>query len=468
MARAARKNRQNNDVSANVEILKAIIPAEEKNMNAKQKANLKFIRRGIVKVNDAEYYFSANTIGLLPVVFGAQSLDTLIMVRDALNNNVPINEDTFFSLDLSKDNLLKQPTLYLDEISKGTFIVKHGNHYFGYMMGAAGCRAVSYRKGASPYSCAVKSLIKYLEVPGKQPFRKMEGQGERIREEMIPKLMKIVKIIDERCSNNKGPDGSGKTVIKRERVIRGANRQKKEEDASASSSVNNTADKEIVITNDTPKQTKEIINTKESYCGCCDKNTTQKIISNSELQCEECGEHWERFDDEPQQETKEEIKVETKEKEEVILTAGQRTKRNRRNRQVTTDKETTATKEIVKETKEETMEQTKEETVEDTKEIDANTKDESKTNKRRRERKVKTKDEVIKDAGVVKDEEEVKADDSSANNRARRKRNRRVVSAGEDSAVGNVSNAASESYHDDDVSADSNDDFDCYDFGFDY
>lgn len=459
MARAARKNRQYTNVSSNVEIIKALIPAEEKNMNTKQKANLKFIRRGIVKVNDAEYYFSANTIGLLPVVFGAQSLDTLIMVRDALNNNVPINEDTFFSLDLTKDNLLKQPTLYLDEIDKGTFIVKHGNHYFGYMMGAAGCRAVSYRKGASPYSCAVKSLIKYLEVPGKQPFRKMEGQGERIREEMIPKLMKIVKIIDERCSNNKGPDGSGKTVIKRERVIRGANRQKKEEDASASSSVNNTADKEIVITNDAPKQTKEIINTKESYCGCCNKDTTQKIVSNSELQCEECGERWERFDDEPQEEQHEEIIEKAKEKEEVILTAGQRTKRSRRNRQ-TTDKEAAATKEIVKETKEETMEQTKEETIKDTK-------DEPKTN-RRRERKVKTKDEVTKDAGVVKDEEEVKADDSSANNRTRRKRNRRVVSAGEDSTASNVSNDANESCHDDDASADSNDDFDYYDFGFDY
>ena len=176
----------------------------ESNMSPAEANATKYTRRGLVILDEKQYYFSANRFGV-PVVFGATSLEAPLELAKALDNKLKAagKNQSFFKEDIEK--AYTKANVYADELSDGILIIKEGNKYFGYMPGKAGCRAVCYRTGGKHYSCAVTSMIKDLDRPGKQSFRQMASQGTNIAE-MIEKFNQIISILDERTSPEPTPD----------------------------------------------------------------------------------------------------------------------------------------------------------------------------------------------------------------------------------------------------------------------
>lgn len=182
-------------------IIRIVKAAPESNMTAKEARDTKYTRRGIVSIDEKEYFFIANKFGM-PVVFGATSIEPALELAKALNNKMIEcgKEENYFDED-AKISYSKK-SVYTKEISDGIMIFKQNNEYMGYMVGKNGrTRAVMYRKGGKPYSCSVDSFIKTLDNPGMQPFRQMEHQGEDIKN-MIKKFMQIIALIEDNESAN--------------------------------------------------------------------------------------------------------------------------------------------------------------------------------------------------------------------------------------------------------------------------
>lgn len=202
----------------------------EPNMTAKEASSVKYTRRGLVSVNNIEYYFSANRFGL-PVVFGATNIEAMVELSKALDNKMAEhNKGSYFKNQVTMESLKSNKNIYLDEIKGGILIVKEGDKYFGYMPGKAGYRAVCYRKGGKPYSCSVNSLVKDLDRPGKMSFRQMASQGKDIND-MIEKFMEIVAILDNRQETE--PTPPRKTRVRKDASTTSMNfssSDKKEED----------------------------------------------------------------------------------------------------------------------------------------------------------------------------------------------------------------------------------------------
>ena len=173
----------------------------ESNMSPAEANATKYTRRGLVILDEKQYYFSANRFGV-PVVFGATSLEAPLELAKALDNKLKAagKNQSFFKEDIEK--AYTKANVYADELSDGILIIKEGNKYFGYMPGKAGCRAVCYRTGGKHYSCAVTSMIKDLDRPGKQSFRQMASQETNIAE----KCKQIISILNERTSPEPTPD----------------------------------------------------------------------------------------------------------------------------------------------------------------------------------------------------------------------------------------------------------------------
>lgn len=210
MARRRRNNNNNNSrVVLNKETVEAACKAlitrvekatEEPNMTMKEKNATRYTRRGLVTIDNTEYYFSANRFGI-PVVFGATSVEMAFELTKALDNKMSAHGKQQAYFKSSVESLYNAPNVYTDEIADGILIIKDNDRYFGYMPGKAGCRAVCYRKGGKHYSCSVKSLIKDLDRPGKQSFRQMASQGQDIKR-MIDDFNRIIYILDSRTSPN--------------------------------------------------------------------------------------------------------------------------------------------------------------------------------------------------------------------------------------------------------------------------
>ena len=312
MARARRGNGQR--IETSVELVKIV---------AHTKGG-KTVYRGIIKHEGKEYSFTANT-KCIPVVLGAPSLEIMKDTAKAINNWHKENKrGGQFYKDIEGLFNCAEIKLYTKEMDKGIFMLKNSAGYMGYLPGAAGLRAVYMNhKDSKPYSCALKSWNKLIDNNEAKPFRTMESQGQKIREEMIPELMRIVAILNKQ-TNKPDPDGPGHNKPKdkpqtkeepksqpdtrSEVQIEKETQQTNEQQQTTTRRRRRRAVGENIDTN--PKR--KANNTKESYCGCCNRDTEQMIISDSELQCLECGSAWERFDnveEEPQQETKEETIV---------------------------------------------------------------------------------------------------------------------------------------------------------------
>lgn len=191
-------------VETNALIIRTEQVVAESNMSAQEVNASKYTRRGTVAIGENQYYFSANRFGI-PVVFGATDINASLELAKALDNKLKEagKDQSFFKEDI--EAAYNKANVYADEISDGILIIKEGNKYFGYMPGKAGCRAVCYRTGGKHYSCAVSSLIKYLDRPGKQSFRQMASQGKDIAN-MIEKFNFIIGILDKRTSPDHNPD----------------------------------------------------------------------------------------------------------------------------------------------------------------------------------------------------------------------------------------------------------------------
>ena len=339
---------------------------EECNMTPKEKASVKQTRRGILEYEGKQYYFVANR-NTVPVVHGADNLEVVLELAKALDNKMVENKSKSRYYRENVKELYSRPNVYTEELDKGILIIKSGDKYIGYMPGKAGCRAVTYRKGGKPYSCAVKSLIKSLDKPGNRPFRTMQSQGEDIRN-MIPHLMRIVEILDSRTDKpDPSNDGPGKNTKATQETNEATQNKPRRRRRQSTLENNNKDTREEVVNQKQPQQTKEIVNEKlsekekqsnaqyeEVYCGTCYCDTKQMIISESELQCTVCGDKWERFaEDNNIEETKEEQVIETKEEKQIITQEEETQATKDEEVKDTNDKEITATKdEIQKETNE--------------------------------------------------------------------------------------------------------------------
>ena len=169
----------------------------EKNMGEIDLKVIKNTRRGLVELNEKQYYFVANTNMRFPVVFGATP-DVMYETLKALDNKMQEcgSDRPFFKNAVkSAEEIVESNNVYYKD---GTFIIKGANNkYIGFMEGAAGTRAVCYRQGGKHYSCSVKSLIKNLEPErfGSMSFRQMESQGAKIKE-MIVEFNNAIKTIN--------------------------------------------------------------------------------------------------------------------------------------------------------------------------------------------------------------------------------------------------------------------------------
>lgn len=258
---------------------------EEINMDNKEKQTVRYTRRGLMTFEGKQYYFSANRF-TMPIVYGATTVEAAFELAIALDNKMIQSKSKQKYFKVNAKDKYNQPNVYTDEINKGILIIKSGDKYMGYMPGAAGCRAVCYRKGGKPYSCSVKSLIKSLDKPGNQPFRTMEGQGQLIRERMIPEFMRIVKILDERTNNNPDPD---KIKYNNGNIVSTENEE--------SNNITNIEEEQI------DKDTKMGGDFKENemcegYCLHC-SDLTKQYKRGYEFVCTECGEAYEIIEDEP-------------------------------------------------------------------------------------------------------------------------------------------------------------------------
>lgn len=374
----------------------------------------KTVYRGIIKHEDTEYFFTANR-KCIPVVLGAPSIEIMKETAKALNNWHKANKrGGQFYEDIEKLFNGAEIKLYTKEMSNGVFMLKNSAGYMGYLPGAAGIRAVYMNhKDQKPYSCALKSWAKLIDNNEVKPFRTMASQGQKIREEMIPELMRIKAILDKQ-TNKPDPDGPGsktkaKPQVKKEESkpqpdtrsevqIEKETQQTQEEPQKTTRRRRRTTEHEISVNPHTNKTTM-------SYCGCCNKDTEQEIINDSELQCLECGSAWERFD-EPEEE---EIVIEQPQEETVVEETQE---------EVTVEE----TEEVVQESQEEVVvEETKEEETQETVEeiITEETKEEEPQISVEEEMEQAMNEEMKKVEEQVKEELEQRS--------PRRKRTRRTV-----------------------------------------
>ena len=310
MARNRRGNTQK--IETSVELVKVVAHTQ----------GHKTVYRGIIKHEDTEYFFTANR-KCIPVVLGAPCIEVMKETAKALNNWHKANRrGGQFYEDIEKLFNGAEIKLYTKEMSNGVFMLKNSAGYMGYLPGAAGIRAVYMNhKDQKPYSCALKSWSKLIDNDDAKPFRQMASQGQKIREEMIPELMRIKAILDKQ-TQKPDPNGPGPNKTKdkpqtkeepkpqpdtrSEVQIEKETQQTKEEPQRTTRRRRRTTEHEISVNPHTNKTTM-------SYCGCCNRDTEQEIISDSELQCLECGSAWERFD-----EPEEEIVIEQPQEETVV------------------------------------------------------------------------------------------------------------------------------------------------------
>jgi hypothetical protein len=305
MARNRRGNSQR--VETSVELVKVVAHTQGK----------KTIYRGIIKHEDKEYFFTANT-KCIPVVLGAPNIELMKETAKAINNWHKANKrGGQFYADIDKLFNGAEIKLYTKEMSNGVFMLKNSAGYMGYLPGAAGIRAVYMNhKDQKPYSCALKSWGKLVDNNDAKPFRTMASQGQKIREEMIPELMRIKAILDNQ-TKKPDPDGPGSNKTKEAtkpepevqvQIVKET--QQTQEQPQRTTRRRRTTVMENNQEQPTVKKSEIVI----CYCGSCNCDTEQERVNNSEVMCKECGSQWEYFPEETeevkQEETKEEIVVE--------------------------------------------------------------------------------------------------------------------------------------------------------------
>ena len=307
MARNRRGNSQR--VETSVELVKVVAHTQGK----------KTIYRGIIKHEDKEYFFTANT-KCIPVVLGAPNIELMKETAKAINNWHKANKrGGQFYADIDKLFNGAEIKLYTKEMSNGVFMLKNSAGYMGYLPGAAGIRAVYMNhKDNKPYSCALKSWGKLVDNNDAKPFRTMASQGQKIREEMIPELMRIKAILDNQ-TKKPDPDGPGpnktKEVTKPEPDTRSEVQIEKETQQTQEQPQRTTRRRRTtVIENNQEQPTVKKSEIVICYCGSCNCDTEQERVNKYEVMCKECGSQWEYFPEETeevkQEETKEEIVVE--------------------------------------------------------------------------------------------------------------------------------------------------------------
>ena len=298
MARNRRGNAQR--IETSVELVKVVAHTQGK----------KTIYRGIIKHEDKEYYFTANT-KCIPVVLGAPSIELMKETAKAINNWHKANKrGGQFYTDIDKLFNGAEIKLYTKEMSNGVFMLKNSAGYMGYLPGAAGIRAVYMNhKDQKPYSCALKSWGKLVDDNDAKPFRQMTSQGQKIREEMIPELMRIKAILDKQI-NKPDPDGPGpnktKEETKPEVQIEKETQQTQEEPQRTTRRRRRTT----VIENNQEQTTVKKNEIVICYCGSCNCDTEQERVNASEVMCKECGSQWEYFPEETEEVKQEETKEE--------------------------------------------------------------------------------------------------------------------------------------------------------------
>ncbi len=311
MARNRRGNGQR--IETSVELVKVVAHTQGK----------KTIYRGIIKHEDKEYYFTANT-KCIPVVLGAPNIELMKETAKAINNWHKANKrGGQFYADIDKLFNGAEIKLYTKEMSNGIFMLKNSAGYMGYLPGAAGIRAVYMNhKDNKPYSCALKSWGKLVEDNDAKPFRQMASQGQKIREEMIPELMRIKAILDKQ-TNKPDPDGPGpnktKEQPKPEPNTRTVVQVEKETQPAQEEQPQTTRRRRRVVTA-TVEETKANSNVIVTcYCGSCNCDTEQEKVNDSEVMCKECGSQWEYFPEETEEVKQEETKEETIVVEETVV-----------------------------------------------------------------------------------------------------------------------------------------------------
>lgn len=298
MARNRRGNAQR--IETSVEIVKII---------AHTQGN-KTVYRGTIKHEDNEYHFTANT-KCIPVVLGAPNIELMKETAKAINNWHKANKrgGQFYN-DIDKLFSGAEIKLYTKEMSNGIFMLKNSAGYMGYLPGAAGIRAVYMNhKDNKPYSCALKSWAKLIDNNDAHPFRTMASQGQKIREEMIPELMRIKAILDKQ-TNKPDPDGPGPNKTKEE--------TKPEPQPDTRSEVQMEQEQQQTVVRRRRRTTTMEVNTEQPrtkkseivicYCGSCNCDTEQERVNASEVMCKECGSQWEYFPEETEEIKQEETK----------------------------------------------------------------------------------------------------------------------------------------------------------------
>lgn len=304
MARNRRGNAQR--IETSVELVKVVAHTQGK----------KTVYRGIIKHEDKEYYFTANT-KCIPVVLGAPSIELMKETAKAINNWHKANKrGGQFYADIDKLFNGAEIKLYTKEMSNGVFMLKNSAGYMGYLPGAAGIRAVYMNhKDQKPYSCALKSWAKLIDNNEAHPFRTMASQGQKIREEMIPELMRIKAILDKQ-TKKPDPDGPGPNRTKEETKpepetkpeiqIEKETQQTQEEPQRTTRRRRRTTVMENNQEQPTVKKSEIVI----CYCGSCNCDTEQERVNDSEVMCKECGSQWEYFPEETEEVKQEETKEE--------------------------------------------------------------------------------------------------------------------------------------------------------------
>ena len=298
MARNRRGNAQR--IETSVELVKIV---------AHTQGN-KTVYRGTIKHENNEYHFTANT-KCIPVVLGAPNIELMKETAKAINNWHKANKrgGQFYN-DIDKLFSGVEIKLYTKEMSNGIFMLKNSAGYMGYLPGAAGIRAVYMNhKDNKPYSCALKSWAKLIDNNDAHPFRTMASQGQKIREEMIPELMRIKAILDKQ-TNKPDPDGPGPNRTKEE--------TKPEPQPDTRSEVQMEQEQQQTVVRRRRRTTTMEINTEQPrtkkseivicYCGSCNCDTEQERVNASEVMCKECGSQWEYFPEETEEVKQEETK----------------------------------------------------------------------------------------------------------------------------------------------------------------
>lgn len=230
----------------------------EKNMGEIDLKVIKNTRRGLVEVEEKQYYFVANTNMRFPVVFGATP-DVMYETLKALDNKMQEcgSDRPFFKNAVkSAEEIEKSNNVYYKD---GTFIIKGANNKFvGFMEGAAGTRAVCYRQGGKHYSCSVKSLIKNLEPErlGSMSFRQMESQGIKIKE-MIVEFNEAIKAINSNVSKGEENSLENKKISINKRNRPQRERRVTKEEPIQEEIVKEEIKEEAVVKEEPVKETKE-------------------------------------------------------------------------------------------------------------------------------------------------------------------------------------------------------------------